>query len=57
MNAVTQAGRAVDPAALGASISVRNLTVTYNNGSAGYYRWRVYSYSGSGSYTLGIDRP
>lgn len=32
MNAVTEAVRASDPAALGASISVRNLTVTYNNG-------------------------
>jgi manganese/iron transport system ATP-binding protein len=32
MNAVTEAVRARDPGALGASISVRNLTVTYNNG-------------------------
>jgi manganese/iron transport system ATP-binding protein len=32
VNAVTEAVRAADPAALGASISVRNLTVTYNNG-------------------------
>lgn len=30
--------------------------VTYN-GTAGYYVWRVYSYSGSGSYTLKIQRP
>jgi hypothetical protein len=26
-------------------------------GSSGYYRWRVVSYSGSGNYTLGINRP
>jgi manganese/iron transport system ATP-binding protein len=32
VNAVTEAVRAADPGALGASISVRNLTVTYNNG-------------------------
>ncbi|MFI6707619.1 S1 family peptidase [Nonomuraea sp. NPDC050478] len=31
-------------------------TVTYN-GSAGYYRYRVHAYSGSGSYTLGFNRP
>lgn len=27
------------------------------NGTAGYYMWRVYSYSGSGNYTLTISRP
>jgi hypothetical protein len=27
------------------------------NGSAGYYRWRVDSYSGSGSYTFWLQRP
>jgi subtilisin family serine protease len=27
------------------------------NGTAGYYRWRIYSYSGSGSYTLCTTRP
>lgn len=26
------------------------------NGSAGYYYWRIYSYSGSGSYTFWLDR-
>ena len=26
-------------------------------GSSGYYRWRVVSYSGAGSYTGGFDRP
>ncbi|MFG1944846.1 alpha-lytic protease prodomain-containing protein [Nonomuraea sp. NPDC048826] len=31
-------------------------TITYN-GSAGYYRYRVHAYSGSGSYTLGFNRP
>jgi subtilisin family serine protease len=30
--------------------------VSYN-GSAGYYLWRVYSYSGAGNYTLTIARP
>lgn len=30
--------------------------VSYN-GSAGYYVWRVYSYSGSGNYTLTINQP
>jgi subtilisin family serine protease len=30
--------------------------ITYN-GTSGYYYWRVYSYSGSGSYTLKIKRP
>jgi subtilisin family serine protease len=27
------------------------------SGTAGYYRWRIYSYSGSGSYTLVTTRP
>ena len=31
-------------------------TVTYT-GSAGTYRWRVYSYSGAGAYTLEVTRP
>ncbi|TYB57265.1 S1 family peptidase [Nonomuraea sp. PA05] len=31
-------------------------TITYN-GAAGYYRYRVHAYSGSGSYTLGLNRP
>ncbi|KGN31317.1 peptidase S8 [Knoellia sinensis KCTC 19936] len=30
--------------------------VTYT-GTSGYYSWRVKSYSGSGSYTFGLDRP
>jgi hypothetical protein len=30
--------------------------VSYS-GTSGYYRWRVYSYSGSGSYTLCTTRP
>ncbi|WP_066944513.1 M4 family metallopeptidase [Microtetraspora fusca] len=33
-----------------------NESITYN-GTSGYYRYRVYSYSGSGSYTLGYDNP
>ena len=31
-------------------------TVTYE-GSAGTYRWRVRSYSGSGAFTLQLSRP
>jgi serine protease len=27
------------------------------SGTSGYYRWRVYSYSGSGSYTFWLQRP
>ncbi|MGW5050874.1 S1 family peptidase [Actinokineospora sp. NPDC004072] len=30
--------------------------VTYT-GTAGYYRWRIHAYSGSGSYTLKTDKP
>jgi streptogrisin C len=30
--------------------------VTYS-GTAGYYRWRVLAYSGSGSYSLGYSTP
>lgn len=30
--------------------------ITYN-GTSGYYVWRVYSYSGSGSFTFYLDRP
>ena len=31
-------------------------TITYS-GTAGYYYWEVYSYSGSGSYTFSSARP
>ncbi|MGH3714974.1 MAG: S1 family peptidase [Micromonosporaceae bacterium] len=31
-------------------------TINYN-GTAGYYRYRVYAYSGSGSYTLTLSKP
>ena len=31
-------------------------TVSYT-GTAGYYRWEVYAYSGSGSYSLGYSNP
>ncbi len=31
-------------------------SISYN-GTAGYYRWRIYSYSGSGSYTLCATMP
>ena len=30
--------------------------MTYT-GTAGYYRWRVHAYSGSGSYSLGYTNP
>jgi aqualysin 1 len=30
--------------------------ITYN-GTSGYYLWEVYSFSGSGSYTFGMQRP
>ncbi|WP_447002954.1 S1 family peptidase [Saccharothrix isguenensis] len=33
-----------------------NEAVTYN-GTAGYYRYRVHAYSGSGSYALGVTNP
>ncbi len=33
-----------------------NESIDYS-GSSGYYRWRVYSYSGSGSYSLCLDHP
>jgi serine protease len=33
-----------------------NENVTYN-GTAGYYRWRIHAYSGSGSYNFWLDRP
>jgi streptogrisin C len=31
--------------------------LTSYNGTAGYYRYRVHAYSGSGAYTIGIQRP
>ncbi|MGP4103792.1 S1 family peptidase [Nonomuraea sp. KM90] len=31
-------------------------TISYS-GTSGYYRYRVHAYSGSGSYTLGLNRP
>ena len=33
-----------------------NEEITYN-GTAGYYFWRIYSYTGSGSYTFCLTRP
>ena len=36
--------------------STSNEDVTYS-GTAGYYLWEVYSYSGSGSYTFEMQRP
>ncbi|MFI6477635.1 S1 family peptidase [Nonomuraea sp. NPDC050663] len=30
---------------------------TSYNGTSGYYRYRVHAYSGSGSYTIGLNRP
>jgi Zn-dependent metalloprotease len=37
--------------------STANENVTYSNGAAGYYQWKVTSYTGSGSYTLCIGHP
>ena len=37
-------------------IEFRDVQFTYS-GTAGYYRFQVYSYSGSGSYTLGYSNP
>jgi streptogrisin C len=31
-------------------------SVSYN-GTAGTYRWRVHAYSGTGDYTMGMNRP
>ncbi len=36
--------------------STSSETVSFN-GTAGYYRWRVYSYSGSGAYNFWMQRP
>ncbi|HET8660459.1 MAG TPA: S1 family peptidase, partial [Micromonosporaceae bacterium] len=36
--------------------SLPDETLSYS-GTAGYYRYRVYSYSGSGAYTLGFTNP
>ncbi|MGB2569430.1 S1 family peptidase [Micromonospora citrea] len=36
--------------------SAADETVSYS-GTAGYYRWRVHAYSGSGSYALGYSNP
>ena len=36
------------------STSTENITYS---GTAGYYVWRIYSYSGSGSYTFKMQRP
>lgn len=36
--------------------SSSNESITYT-GTAGYYVWRIYSYSGSGSYTFYLTRP
>ena len=37
--------------------STANENVSYANGTAGYYQWKVLSYTGSGSYTLCIGHP
>ncbi|QBX56565.1 S8 family peptidase [Nocardioides seonyuensis] len=36
--------------------STSNERISYT-GTSGYYSWRAQSYSGSGSYTFGLDRP
>jgi hypothetical protein len=37
--------------------STPNENVTYSNGTAGSYRWRVHAYSGSGGYSLCTTKP
>jgi len=39
-----------------AESATSNEDISYS-GTAGHYYWRVYSYSGSGSYTFGMTRP
>lgn len=44
------------------SVVARGISATADEsvshtGTSGYYSWRVKSYSGSGSYTFGLDRP
>lgn len=39
------------------SDSPQNVETINYNGTAGTYRYRVHSYSGSGSYTLGVSKP
>jgi aqualysin 1 len=46
--------RWVAVAASEGSTAIESITYT---GTAGYYEWEVYSYSGSGSYTLQISHP
>jgi hypothetical protein len=43
------------PVAVSESVT-SNESISYN-GTAGYYRWRVYSFAGSGSYTFSMQRP
>jgi hypothetical protein len=38
----------------GSATSTEQITYT---GTSGYYRWRVYLFSGSGSYTFWLQRP
>jgi streptogrisin C len=39
------------------STSPTNAEAVSYNGTAGYYRYRVHAYSGSGTYTLGYTNP
>jgi hypothetical protein len=32
-------------------------SITYTTSVAGTYRWRVFSYSGAGSFAFGMQRP
>ncbi len=44
-------------AAVASSTSSGNTEAVSYSGTAGYYRYRVYAYSGAGSYTLGYSNP
>ena len=44
-------------ATVAVSESVTSTEQIAYTGTLGYYRWRVYSYSGSGTYTFWLQRP
>jgi subtilisin-like proprotein convertase family protein len=44
-------------ATVASSTSASSVESISYNGSSGYYVWRIYSYSGSGSYNFWLDRP
>ena len=42
---------------VGSSTSASSTESISYNGTSGYYRWRIYSYSGSGAYTFCLSNP